>query len=76
SQLTTSPATPGGGPAETIGQRLEESPALPSPASVVDTPASTESAGASPAAFEPGPAAFEPAPSAIPRAPASTRTFD
>ncbi|MFD0456613.1 hypothetical protein ACFQ2H_12820 [Streptomyces violaceoruber] len=68
SQLTTGPATPGGGPAETIGQRLEESPALPSPASVADTPASAESAGASPAAFEP-------APSAIPRAPASTRTF-
>ncbi|MFE2593499.1 hypothetical protein ACFXDD_31600 [Streptomyces anthocyanicus] len=68
SQLTTGPATPGGGPAETIGQRLEESPALPSPASVADTPASAESAGASPAAFEP-------VPSAIPRAPASTRTF-
>ncbi|MFD5284595.1 hypothetical protein [Streptomyces rubrogriseus] len=76
SQLTTGPATPGGGPAETIGQRLEESPALPSPASVADTPASTESAGASPAAFEPSPAAFVPTPSAIPRAPASTRTLD
>lgn len=29
SQLSSGPATPGGGPAETIGQRLEESPALP-----------------------------------------------
>ncbi|MEU3680997.1 hypothetical protein AB0E99_08750 [Streptomyces sp. NPDC030592] len=30
SQLSTGPVTPGSGPAETIGQRLEESPALPS----------------------------------------------
>ncbi|MGQ4421847.1 hypothetical protein ACN6LL_007688 [Streptomyces violaceoruber] len=63
------PGHPGRRPRRKIGQRLEEGPALPSPASVADPPASTESAGASPAAFEP-------APSAIPRAPASTRTFD
>lgn len=70
SQLSTGPATPGSGPAETIGQRLEESPALPTPAA--PAPAShspTQSAAASPAVFAP-------APSAIPRASASARTVD
>ncbi|MFJ6072329.1 hypothetical protein ACIQFU_16025 [Streptomyces sp. NPDC093065] len=33
SQLSGGPVAPGGGPAETIGQRLEESPALPTAAS-------------------------------------------
>ncbi|WP_399888849.1 hypothetical protein ACGH7X_26475 [Streptomyces sp. BBFR51] len=65
SQLSTGPVPPGEGPAETIGQRLEESPALPTPAS----PAPTESATASPAVFEP-------APSAIPRASVSPWTVD
>ncbi|MFD6190381.1 hypothetical protein [Streptomyces sp. NPDC060275] len=65
SQLTTGPATPGGGPAETIGQRLEESPALPT----ADSAAPSESAAASPAVFQP-------APSAIPRASASPWTID
>jgi hypothetical protein len=37
SQLSTGPATPGSGPAETIGQRLEESPALPSVSSGTDS---------------------------------------
>ncbi|MEU1045568.1 hypothetical protein ABZ400_10470 [Streptomyces sp. NPDC005897] len=70
SQLSTGPATPGSGPAETIGQRLEESPALPTPASPapVSLPP-TESAAASPAVFEP-------APSAIPRASASAWTVN
>ncbi|GAA2590903.1 hypothetical protein [Streptomyces lienomycini] len=63
SQLSTDPVAPDGGPAETIGQRLEESPALPPPAS----PAPTQSAAASTAVFEP-------APSAIPRASVSPRT--
>ncbi|WP_030190082.1 hypothetical protein [Streptomyces violaceorubidus] len=70
SQLSTGPATPGGGPAETIGQRLEESPALPTPAS--PAPASlapTESGAASPAVFEP-------VPSAIPRASTSPWTIN
>ncbi|MCC8337624.1 hypothetical protein LMJ38_17000 [Streptomyces sp. R1] len=77
SQLTTGPVTPGSGPAETIGQRLEESPALPSAGSgtgsgagsptdsLAESLAPTESAAASPAVFDP-------APSAIPRAPASS----
>ncbi|MGX1224507.1 hypothetical protein [Streptomyces ambofaciens] len=70
SQLSTGPATPGSGPAETIGQRLEESPALPTPASPAPASLSpTQSAAASPAVFEP-------APSAIPRASASARTVD
>ncbi|CAM5659047.1 putative protein OS=Streptomyces tendae OX=1932 GN=GUR47_14325 PE=4 SV=1 [Streptomyces tendae] len=71
SQLSTGPATPGGGPAETtIGQRLEESPALPTPASLA--PASVSPAK-SPAA---SPAVFEPAPSAIPRSSASPWTVN
>ncbi|MFE1073823.1 hypothetical protein ACFW5W_21720 [Streptomyces sp. NPDC058783] len=37
SQLSTGPVTPGSGPAETIGQRLEESPALPSVNSGTDS---------------------------------------
>jgi hypothetical protein len=65
SQLSTGPVPAGGGPAETIGQRLEESPALPAPASL----APTESAAASPAVFEP-------APSAMPRASVSPWTVD
>ncbi|WP_432081290.1 hypothetical protein [Streptomyces sp. WAC 04229] len=65
SQLSTGPGTPGGEPADTIGRRLDESPALPTLASL----APTESATA-------GPAVFEPAPSAIPRASASPRTID
>ncbi|MEV4042527.1 hypothetical protein RKD32_005021 [Streptomyces sp. SAI-195] len=70
SQLSTGPATPGSGPAETIGQRLEESPALPTPASPAPASLSpTQSAAASPAVFEP-------APSAIPRASASAWTVD
>jgi hypothetical protein len=70
SQLSTGPATPGSGPAETIGQRLEESPALPTPAAPAPASLSpTQSAAASPAVFEP-------APSAIPRASASAWTVD
>ncbi|WP_217167659.1 hypothetical protein [Streptomyces sp. AC512_CC834] len=65
SQLSTGPVAPGEEPAETIGQRLEESPVLPTPASR----APTESATASPAVFEP-------APSAIPRASGSPWTID
>ncbi|MEU1873638.1 hypothetical protein [Streptomyces sp. NPDC019793] len=70
SQLSTGPATPDSGPAETIGQRLEESPALPTPAAPAPASLSpTQSAAASPAVFEP-------APSAIPRASASAWTVD
>ncbi|MET7319798.1 hypothetical protein [Streptomyces sp. NPDC005549] len=70
SHLSTGPATPGGGPAETIGRRLEESPALPTPASLAPASlAPTESAAA-------GPAVFEPAPSAIPQASTSAWTVD
>ncbi|MGW8061500.1 hypothetical protein ACVV2G_04255 [Streptomyces ziwulingensis] len=65
SQLTTGPGTPGGGPADTIGQRLEESPVLPSAASL----APTASGSASPALFEPGP-------SAVPRTTASPWRMD
>ncbi|MFD4261316.1 hypothetical protein ACFWR9_27725 [Streptomyces sp. NPDC058534] len=65
SQLSTGPAAPGGEPAETIGRRLEESPALPTLASLVPTESGTAS-----------PAAFEPAPSAIPRASVSPWTID
>ncbi|MEU9521245.1 hypothetical protein [Streptomyces sp. NPDC048224] len=66
SQLSTGPATPGGNPAETIGQRLEESPALPTPGSVVprasldpdtDSLAPTVSGAASPAVFDAAPSA-------------------
>ncbi|MFD5805653.1 hypothetical protein [Streptomyces sp. NPDC127020] len=64
SQLSTGPGTPGGEPADTIGRRLDESPALPTLASL----APTESAAATPAAFES-------APSAIPGASASPRTI-
>ncbi|CAM5700072.1 putative protein OS=Streptomyces tendae OX=1932 GN=GUR47_14325 PE=4 SV=1 [Streptomyces tendae] len=67
SQLSSGPATPDGSPAETIGQRLEESPALPTPGSVVprtslgsgaDSLAPTVSGAASPAAFDPAPSAI------------------
>ncbi|MEV8126608.1 hypothetical protein AB0P07_21350 [Streptomyces sp. NPDC085944] len=86
SQLSTGPVTPGSDPAETIGQRLEESPALPS------VNAGTDS-GTGPGAGSPAdsslaeslaptesaaasPAVFDPAPSAIPRASASSWTND
>ncbi|MFC7882367.1 hypothetical protein ACFUVV_10900 [Streptomyces sp. NPDC057376] len=66
SQLSTGPGTPpGGGPADTIGRRLEESPVLPSAA----TPAPTASTATTPAAFEPDP-------SAVPRASLSPWTYD
>ncbi|WP_186776701.1 hypothetical protein [Streptomyces salinarius] len=74
SQLSTGPVTPGSSePGETIGQRLEESPALPSADSGAGAPtdslaeslAPTESAAASPAVFDP-------AASAIPRASAAS----
>ncbi|MFE5261128.1 hypothetical protein [Streptomyces coelicoflavus] len=81
SQLSSGPATPGGGPAETIGQRLEESPALPTAVSGAgsgsDSP--TDQLAESLAPAESGaasPAVFEPAPSAIPRASVSPWTFD
>lgn len=78
SQLSTGPATPGGGPAETIGQRLEESPALPTPGSVApraslgsgaDSLAPTVSGAASAAVFDP-------APSGIPGATGSPGAVD
>ncbi|MFB6550639.1 hypothetical protein [Streptomyces sp. NPDC056405] len=65
SQLSTGPGTPGGGPAETIGQHLEESPVLESP--VLPTAASL----APTASGDASPAVFEPAPSAVPRASSS-----
>ncbi|EHN75850.1 hypothetical protein SMCF_4675, partial [Streptomyces coelicoflavus ZG0656] len=77
SQLSSGPATPGGGPAETIGQRLEESPTLPTADSGADSP--TDQLAESLAPAESGaasPAVFEPAPSAIPRASTPSRTFD
>ncbi|MFF8677059.1 hypothetical protein ACF07F_04020 [Streptomyces sp. NPDC015237] len=64
SQLSTGPGTPGGEPADTIGRRLDESPALPTLASLAPTESGTAS-----------PAAFEPAPTAIPRASASPQTI-
>ncbi|MFH8443644.1 hypothetical protein ACH4D3_20745 [Streptomyces sp. NPDC018026] len=81
SQLTTGPATPGGGPAETIGQKLEESPALPPADSDVGSPTDplTESLAESlspTGSATAGPADFQPAPSAIPRASASPWTSD
>ncbi|MEV7223574.1 hypothetical protein AB0N98_27300 [Streptomyces sp. NPDC093681] len=87
SQLSTGPVTPGSGPAETIGQRLEESPALPSVNSGTDSgtgiDAGTDSGAGSPAdsptdslapteSAAASPAVFDPAPSAIPRASASS----
>ncbi|MFG3247113.1 hypothetical protein [Streptomyces sp. NPDC048187] len=81
SQLSTGPATPGGGPAETIGQRLAESPALPTPGSVVpraslgsgaESLAPTVPGAASPAVFDPTPSAT----SAIPGATGSPGTVD
>lgn len=57
SQLSTGPGTPGGGPADTIGRRLEESPVLPTMASL----APTASGSASSAVFEPVPSAAPPA---------------
>ncbi|NEB21667.1 hypothetical protein G3I46_35095, partial [Streptomyces coelicoflavus] len=77
SQLSSGPATPGGGPAETIGQRLEESPTLPTADSGAGSP--TDRLAESLAPAESGaasPAVFEPAPSAIPRASTPSRTFD
>ncbi|MFC8569112.1 hypothetical protein ACFUIW_25495 [Streptomyces sp. NPDC057245] len=65
SQLSAEEVVPDGEPAATIGQRLEESPPVPGPAS----PAPDESATATPAVFEP-------APSAIPRMSAHPRTVD
>ncbi|MFE0414565.1 hypothetical protein [Streptomyces tendae] len=69
SQLSTGPAAPGGEPAETIGQRLEESPAVPTADSGAKPPTGslppTDPGAASPAVFEP-------AASAIPRASASS----
>ncbi|CAL9592858.1 hypothetical protein [Streptomyces sp. enrichment culture] len=65
SQLSAEEVAPDGEPATTIGQRLEESPPVPSLAS----PATAESAPATPAVFEP-------APSAIPRMSASPWTVD
>ncbi|MEU6453609.1 MULTISPECIES: hypothetical protein [unclassified Streptomyces] len=65
SHLSAGPGTPGGEPADTIGRRLDESPALPTLASLAPTESGTAS-----------PAAFEPAPSAIPRASASPWTID
>jgi hypothetical protein len=57
SQLSTGSGTPGGGPADTIGQRLEESPLLPTAASLAPTASGSAS-----------PAAFAPTPSTVPRA--------
>ncbi|MGC9379680.1 hypothetical protein [Streptomyces sp. MH13] len=57
SQLSTGPGAPGGEPAETIGQHLEESPLLPTAASLAPTTSGSAS-----------PAVFESAPSAVPRA--------
>ncbi|WP_395573282.1 hypothetical protein [Streptomyces sp. BK79] len=57
SQLSAGSGTPGGGPAETIGQRLEESPLLPTAASLAPTASGSAS-----------PAAFAPTPSTVPRA--------
>ncbi|MER7052270.1 hypothetical protein [Streptomyces sp. NPDC000351] len=65
SQLSTGTGTPGGGPADTIGQHLEESPVLPSAASLAPT-----------ASGDASPAVFEPAPSVIPRASYSPWTLD
>ncbi|GGQ26126.1 hypothetical protein ACFFKE_18275 [Streptomyces mutabilis] len=65
SQLSTGPGTPGGEPADTIGQRLEEGSVLPSAAA----PGPTASGSTSPAAFQPDP-------SAVPRASLSPWTFD
>ncbi|MDG9721812.1 hypothetical protein [Streptomyces sp. DH41] len=65
SQLSTGTGTPGGGPADTIGRHLEESPVLPTAASLAPT-----------ASGEASPAVFEPAPSVIPRASYSSWTFD
>ncbi|WP_260474504.1 hypothetical protein [Streptomyces sp. WAC 04229] len=65
SQLSTGPDTPGGEPADTIGRRLDDGPALPTLASLAPSESGTAS-----------PAAFEPAPSAIPRASASPWTID
>ncbi|WP_282084401.1 hypothetical protein [Streptomyces tendae] len=73
SQLSTGPATPGGEPAETIGQRLEESPALPTADSGAKPPTDSLAPTGTGAA---SPAVFEPAPSAIPRASTSSWTFD
>ncbi|MFC8218578.1 hypothetical protein ACFUTY_10420 [Streptomyces sp. NPDC057362] len=87
SQLSTGPVTPGSGPAETIGQRLEESPALPSvnsgTGSGTGIDAGTDSGAGSPTdslaeslapteSAAASPAVFDPAPSAIPRASASS----
>ncbi|MFC8084910.1 hypothetical protein [Streptomyces sp. NPDC057340] len=69
SHLSTGPAVPGGDPAETIGQRLEESPAVPTSASL--GPASHAPTGSAAAS----PAVFAPAPSAIPRASASASAW-
>lgn len=60
SQLSTGPGTPGGGPADTIGQHLEESPVLPTAASLAPT-----------ASGDASPAAYQPDPSAVPRASSS-----
>ncbi|MGW7278700.1 hypothetical protein ACWGIV_10405 [Streptomyces sp. NPDC054844] len=60
SQLSTGPGTPGGGPADTIGQHLEESPVLPTTASLAPT-----------ASDDASPAVYEPVPSAVPRASSS-----
>ncbi|MGW3967800.1 hypothetical protein ACWEFD_00535 [Streptomyces ardesiacus] len=57
SHLSTDPVVPDGGPAETIGQRLEESPALPTAGSLPDAAVPTPSGDASPAVFEPAPSA-------------------
>ncbi|MFG2316675.1 hypothetical protein [Streptomyces tendae] len=73
SQLSTGPATPGGEPAETIGQRLEESPTLPTADSGAKPPTDSLAPTGTGAA---SPAVFEPAPSAIPRASTSSWTFD
>lgn len=64
SQLSTGPGTPGG-PADTIGRRLEESPVVPSVASLAPTASGSAS-----------PAAFVPAPSTVPRVSFSPWTFD
>ncbi|NEB10533.1 hypothetical protein G3I32_17025, partial [Streptomyces coelicoflavus] len=85
SQLSSGPATPGGGPAETIGQRLEESPALPTAdsgsdsdeGSGADSPTGQLAESLPPAeSGAASPAVFEPAPSAIPRASTPSRAFD
>ncbi|AOW89075.1 MULTISPECIES: hypothetical protein [Streptomyces] len=65
SQLSAEEVAPGGEPAATIGQRLEESPPVPTLASL----APEEPGTATPAVFEPGP-------SAVPRMSASPWTGD